>query len=213
MWKIDNLLSKAECQEATAAFDRMKENVILYPDGSHLYNVDDPRFRQEDCFETSIDGARAWSWFGSPMLDAYVPRIEAFVREKLDLTGYRYSHTYTREYVKGTRLDPHIDNDKLDITMSVCLAHDFDGEYTLNVYNKENTEQEILTYDRTYRELGADRTTKIYSDALDPNDFTRVELLEGEGALMFGRYRFHYRDPFPENGQRGIYVFYHWTKI
>ena len=161
-----------------------------------------------------MNGVRAWTWFDCESLNVYVPRIEAFVREKLDLSGYKFSHNYVREYVPFTQLEHHIDNSKLDITLSVCLAHDFPGEYTLNVYNKENTQADIDEYTRHYDEFGADATWRKYSQGfLDPNDFTKIELAVGEGALMFGRRRFHYRDPFPADGQRGIYVFYHWTKI
>ena len=214
MWKINGILSKDECQLAVSEFDRMKDDLYVEPQDGSLRNRLNPGFGQECCFEVN-DGTniKTWTWYNSPVLNRYLPKVESFVNQYIDLSYYKFSNNYVREYVKHTRLEPHIDNPGLDITLSVCLSHDFDGQFTLNVYNLNNTPDQTLEYDITYRQAGPAETLAKYLQVLDPTQYTRIELAEGDGALVFGRQRFHYRDTFPANGNRGIYVFYHWTRF
>lgn len=111
--------------------------------------------------------------------------------------GLVFSNSYTRQYRRGSVLRPHTDRPGLDLTLSVCLEKDSPVAWPLNVSRRR----------WPHGEWRQDVDLSPYLA-----DFDRFDMAEGVGALCEGRKFPHWRDEFLcEEGERAVFVFYHWT--
>jgi hypothetical protein len=102
-----------------------------------------------------------------------------------------------RSYAENSMLNIHTDRPGLDVTLTVCLEHNFDGEYPLLVSN--NAWEGLW-----------DNNLGDYSAWLDDN--TATELTVGQGVVVEGSKYPHWREAFPFS-TRGVYIFYHWAYL
>lgn len=111
--------------------------------------------------------------------------------------GLVFSNSYTRQYIRGSVLRPHIDRPGLDLTLSVCLEKDTPVAWPLHVSRR--------TW--PHGEWRADVDFEPYRA-----DSRCYDMAEGVGALCEGRRHPHWREEFDcAPGERAVYVFYHWT--
>lgn len=128
-----------------------------------------------------------------PTTLAHVERLTAQVQEMFP--GAVFQNTYTRSYAKGSYLKIHTDRDGLDITMSVCLEKTTPVAYPLCVSK--------ATYEGQW------------NSSVNPEPYTKsfasYDMPVGVGVVMEGRKYPHWRDALDcKNGERAVYVFYHW---
>ncbi len=110
----------------------------------------------------------------------------------------KFENTYMRSYVKESTLKIHTDRPGLDITLSVCLEHDFEGEWPL--------------YASKEKWIYPEWKTSLYNYNKWDSNFDSFELGLGDGCAMNGRLYPHWRDTFTQTG-RGVYIFYHWSIV
>jgi len=108
-----------------------------------------------------------------------------------------FQNTYMRSYTENSMLKLHTDRPGLDVTLTVCLEHNFDGEYPLLV---SNNAWEGLWYNNL----------EDYSAWMEDN--TATELAVGQGVVVEGCKYPHWREAFPFS-TRGVYIFYHWSYL
>lgn len=124
----------------------------------------------------------------------YVDRITAELSKRYP--GIQFSNTYTRQYNKGSVLKLHTDRVGLDLTLSVCLEKRTPIAWPLNVSRK--------VWQGDWRIDANESKFKQEYDSYDPS--------EGIGAVCEGRKYPHWREEFKcRDGERAVYVFYHWT--
>ena len=107
-----------------------------------------------------------------------------------------FENSYLRSYVKGSILGIHTDRSGLDVTLSVCLEHNFEGEYPLWCSRQPffgPWNGSLPSYDLWLKDADA------------------LELGLGDGAAMEGIRYPHWREPFERDG-RAVYIFFHWRK-
>ena len=106
----------------------------------------------------------------------------------------QFENSYLRAYLPGSILAIHTDRPGLDVTLSVCLEHDFAGEYPLWRSRQSFTgpwDDSLPNYDRWTQ------------------DAEGLELALGDGAAMEGIRYPHWREAFTQEG-RAVYIFFHW---
>lgn len=157
--------------------------------------------REFDCTDGKLDENKESFYKNSvgvgnlPTTLKHVERLTSEIQKKFP--GAMFSNTYTREYRKGSILGVHTDRRGLDVTLSVCLEKKTPIAWPLCV-SKE-------TYSLDEWDEATD-TTKYRQS------FTAYDMAEGVGAICEGRKFPHWRDELNcEDGERAIYVFYHWT--
>ena len=101
-----------------------------------------------------------------------------------------------RAYLRGSFLGIHTDRPGLDVTLSVCLEHEFEGEYPLWC----SREPYFGPWDKSVTDHYAWMKNAI-----------ALELGLGDGAAMEGIKYPHWRDEFAQDG-RAVYIFFHWRK-
>lgn len=109
--------------------------------------------------------------------------------------NYLFENAYTRIYTNGSILDPHIDRDKLDITLSVCIYSDIDTEWPMHVSDVPYTNDGLKK--------------KLYL-----NDYKTHHTPPGSGIACKAREQIHWRDTLHcKEHQKVIQSFYHWKQI
>ena len=166
------ILSTAECQDLVSEFDASQSKQI-----------------EEEAFYRHSIGL-----YEPPSARQLVARLEAELTKTFGPLAYENS--YLRAYVRGSMLKIHTDRPGLDVTLSVCLEHDFEGEYPLwcsrhpfvGPWKDDLPSYELWTRDAVALELGV-----------------------GDGAAMQGIHFPHWRDVFHQDG-RAVYIFFHWRQ-
>lgn len=101
---------------------------ILTPDECRLlveeFDAAATKQREDDAFYRGSVGL-----YQPPSSLPMVPRLE---QQLAPVFGeLEFENSYLRSYVKGSFLGIHTDRPGLDVTLSVCLEHNFEGEYPL----------------------------------------------------------------------------------
>jgi hypothetical protein len=169
---IRGILSAAECRQLVEEFDsaasRQLEDDAFYRGSLGLYQP-----------------------------SSSVPLVERLQKQLEPTFGpLAFENTYLRAYLRGSFLGIHTDRPGLDVTLSVCLEHEFEGEYPLwcsrepyfGAWDKSVTDHEVWMKNAIALELGL-----------------------GDGAAMEGIKYPHWRDEFDRDG-RAVYIFFHWRK-
>lgn len=107
-----------------------------------------------------------------------------------------FENSYLRAYVEGSILGIHTDRPGLDVTLSVCLEHNFEGEYPLWCSRQP--------YFGPWR-------NDLPSHTHWTTDAIALELGLGDGAAMDGIRYPHWREEFQQPG-RAVYIFFHWRR-
>lgn len=166
---------------------------ILTPDECRLlveeFDAAATKQREDDAFYRGSVGL-----YQPPSSLPMVPRLE---QQLASVFGeLEFENSYLRSYVKGSFLGIHTDRPGLDVTLSVCLEHNFEGEYPLW---------------RSRQPFFGPWNSSLPSYDLWLNDAEALELQLGDGAAMEGIRYPHWRDFF-EQGGRAVYIFFHWRK-
>ena len=126
-----------------------------------------------------------------------VPMVPSLEQQLIPTFGeLEFENSYLRSYVTGSILGIHTDRPGLDVTLSVCLEHNFDGEYPLWCSRQPffgPWNGSLPNYDFWLKDADA------------------LELGLGDGAAMEGIRYPHWREPFEQDG-RAVYIFFHWRK-
>jgi hypothetical protein len=124
----------------------------------------------------------------------HVERLQEIVEKQYG--KLKFENSFMREYTTGSMLKIHTDRPDLDVSLSICLKHDFAGEYPLYVSNKawDGLWKPLLNYDAWLEDAAV------------------FELGVGEGVAVEGVKYPHWRDKFSHSG-RAIYIFYHWRVL
>lgn len=126
-----------------------------------------------------------------------VPLVPRLTQQLTPTFGeLEFENSYLRSYVKGSILGIHTDRPGLDVTLSVCLEHNFEGEYPLW---------------RSLQPFFGPWNGSLPSYDLWLKDADALELGLGDGAAMEGIRYPHWRDAFEQDG-RAVYIFFHWRK-
>lgn len=169
---IRNILTPEECRTLVAEFDSNSSRQI----------------EQEAFYRGSV------GLYQPPASLALVPRLE---RQLSPAFGeLEFENSYLRAYVRGSILAIHTDRPGLDVTLSVCLEHDFAGEYPLWCSRQ------------SFPGLW-DGTLPDYSRWT--SNAVALELGLGDGAAMEGIKYPHWRESFEQDG-RAVYIFFHWRR-
>ena len=153
-------------------------------------------------FETSSATQTEQEAFYRGSLGLYQPRasLELVPRLQALLTPHygelEFENTYMRAYVRGSVLKIHTDRVGLDVTLSVCLEHNFEGAYPLWRSRKPFPgpwREDLPTYEPWITDAEA------------------FELGVGDGVAMEGIRYPHWRDSF-EHDARAVYIFFHWRR-
>jgi hypothetical protein len=107
-----------------------------------------------------------------------------------------FENSYLRAYLKGSILGIHTDRPGLDVTLSVCLEHEFEGEYPLWCSRQP---------------FFGPWKDNLHSHELWTSDAVALELGLGDGAAMEGIRYPHWREEFKQDG-RAVYIFFHWRR-
>lgn len=125
---------------------------------------------------------------------ALVPRLE---RQLAPVFGeLEFENSYLRAYVRGSILAIHTDRPGLDVTLSVCLEHHFEGEYPLW---------------RSRQPYTGPWDTGLTDHSRWTSDAVALELGLGDAVAMEGIKYPHWRDSF-EQDARAVYLFFHWRQ-
>lgn len=104
MYKIENILTKKECDTLKTAFyveKKLNQNWDLNPDktSSNTYG-----FQPSNLFNSYMNTLR--------------PKINSYIKN-----DYKNVNTYIREYKNGSFLEKHTDRDDIGITLTICLEN------------------------------------------------------------------------------------------
>lgn len=169
---IRQILSADECRQLVAEFDASEARQL----------------EQEAFYRGSV------GLYQPPASLSLVPRLTSQLSAHFG--ELEFENSYLRAYVRDSILAIHTDRPGLDVTLSVCLEHDFVGDYPLWCSREPFPgpwDPSLPNYDRWTR---------------DPIGF---ELALGDGAAMEGIRYPHWRDAFAHDG-RAVYIFYHWRR-
>lgn len=114
---------------------------------------------------------------------------------------YRFTHNYTRVYFGNTHLNPHVDRNGLDVTLSLNIHSTLDESWPIWVTESACDKDEWHTADRSNGEFLA---FKADSKAWD---------LDAGDAVCITKEHPHWRDEIEFNGKHMVQVFYHWKKV
>jgi hypothetical protein len=132
----------------------------------------------------------------------YQPPASLAVVERLErqlepvFGSLEFENSYLRAYLKGSILGIHTDRPGLDVTLSVCLEHDFEGEYPLWCSRQP---------------FFGPWKDNLPSHEAWKSDAVALELALGDGAAMDGIRYPHWREEFKQDG-RAVYIFFHWRR-
>lgn len=122
--------------------------------------------------------------------------------------GYRFTHSYTRVYPDGGILNPHVDREGLDLTLTVNVHSNPNNPWPI-LFSKKS-----LDFDKFGPEcyVGDSDSYELLKDFMQ--DYTTVITNKGDGACCT-RDIPHWREPFKASftGEHFVQVFYHWKKI
>lgn len=167
---IPKILTPEECKQLVNEFDsatnKNAENEIFYRGSVGLYQP--------------------------PSSLALVPRLEQQIVPTFG--KLKFENSYLRSYVKGSILGIHTDRPGLDVTLSVCLEHNFEGAYPLWCSQESFLDRWDVT---------------IIDHSKWKSKATPFELELGDGAVMEGIKYPHWRDTFDQDA-RAVYIFFHW---
>ena len=140
-------------------------------------------------FSNSATNNKSWGYMNLPETYLEIDRIKSFVEKDFG-DEYEFTHTYSRIYPAGGILNPHIDREGLDLTL------------TLNVHSDVNNPWPILfskkTFDTVLNDIhiytvGDSESYELFKEYT--KDFESVILNEGDGACCT-RDVPHWREPF-----------------
>lgn len=127
--------------------------------------------------------------------DIFANRIEQLVKSVYS-HPIRFSNNFCRIYKNNSRLGIHTDRPGLDITVSLCVRKDSQGNWPLNISNK----------------IWHGPWNDHADHSLYLSDYVSVNLEPGDIAVCLGTRQPHWRDTLTcADNQRNIYVFYHWS--
>lgn len=129
--------------------------------------------------------------------DVFSERIEQQVQQicKKDI---KFSHSFSRIYVNDSYLDIHTDRPGLDVTVSLCIRKDTKQDWPLCVSRQSHSG------------LWNEKT----DGTMYKKDFVAINLEPGDAGFVYGTMQPHWRDRLVCNeGEKNIYVFYHWTFV
>jgi hypothetical protein len=170
--KIDGVLTPEDCRLMVEEFDAAASKQI----------------ETEAFYQGSI------GLYQPPSSLPMVARLEKILAPVYGLLAFENS--YLRAYVPSSILAIHTDRPGLDVTLSVCLEHDFAGEYPLWCSRQPFDgpwDASLPNYDRW------------------KTDAEAFELGLGDGAVIEGIRYPHWREAFEYEG-RAVYIFFHWRK-
>lgn len=109
---LPNILSKEECKSLKDIFEIER---TIKRNGDKDY--------QKKSFGFESD-----NFFVNQYMDILKPKVLTYINGNDSLKN---ENTYTREYKNGSILHNHIDKEKLNITISICLYKDINKEWPL----------------------------------------------------------------------------------
>jgi hypothetical protein len=114
---------------------------------------------------------------------------------------YRFTHNYTRVYFGKTHLNPHVDRNGLDVTLSLSVHNTLTRSWPLWVSESTSSMDEWHTADKSNTEFVS---YKASSKGWD---------LEVGDAVCLTKEHPHWRDEIEFNGEHMVQVFYHWKRV
>lgn len=116
-------------------------------------------------------------------------------------SNYVFTHNYTRVYFGSTHLNPHIDRNGLDLTLSLSIHSTVSEPWPIWVSEFEIERDEWYTEDRSNKDFLLLKTkSKAYN-------------LEVGDAVCITKQHPHWRDEIKFNGEHIVQVFYHWKRV
>ena len=138
-----------------------------------------------------------------------IERIKNIIREDFG-DGYEFTHTYSRIYPDNSILNPHIDREGLDLTLTVNVFNNPDNRWPI-LFSKVPISKELINDIEST--IGYSNTSyTILKEYLD--DYETIITNKGDGACCT-REVVHWRERFKikYEGEHYVQVFYHWKKI
>lgn len=148
--------------------------------------------------------------FGFYNLDETYLEIDKINRTILNDFGndYKFTHSFTRVYPHGGILNPHVDREGLDLTLTVNVHSDPSNPWPI-LFSKKS-----LDFNKLGSEcyVGDSDSYEFLKEFMQ--DYTVVVTNKGDGACCT-RDIPHWREPFKASflGDHFVQVFYHWKKI
>lgn len=162
----------------------------------------------EELFEGSNEATnkKSFGLFGLQETYLEIDKINDLVLKDFG-NEYKFTHSYIRVYPDGGILNPHVDRDGLDLTL------------TVNVHSNPNNPWPILFSKKSldFSEYGPEcyignqESYTLLKDFL--GDYVSIVTNKGDGACCTRNIP-HWREPFKASftGEHYVQIFYHWIK-
>jgi hypothetical protein len=112
-------------------------------------------------YTNSVAGINPTSWY---LLNRFL-ELAAYTADKT----LQIANPYTRVYKNGSSLNPHIDREGLDWTISVCIFSNIENEWPLKIKNIDDSVIESPTI-QGYASLVNGRELEHWRDPLECDD-------------------------------------------